>query len=417
MITKILQLFSPYANPFEKKVDKFFKKIKSTSNKFTVQKELEKLMQKDLVVLDLWMEKKYKNYKYMSKSVRRKMYANVKELNKEFDQYAEATQLNEASISARLEARGLSFPKHKKAQIKYLALMMSYLTPGKHYKYQEAANFGRLLKNPREEKLIGDCNQIVTLYSYLFSRKFPITELKIKLLPKHVCLHFEGIDIEATNATFQKYDDHEGVLPITELISTNLLDVNDATEETRSIDPRTMVKRAQFALKISSMKEIVQRNLEVAYRNVGITLMKQKKFKSAIFFFEKLGDRELLASVHHNASVEAIQAKDFKKALYYAKRKGDDKLIKSVISAKGAHYYNAGNYSEALKCYRKIKDEKMVKACYRGQYSQLAKKVRNVKTVSDAKKHRSKYQKMLSLAQKMGDDKAVTYVKSVLGKM
>ena len=61
-------LFSFYASSFERKVDRFFRSVKSSFSGFSVQAKLKDLMQKDLVVVNLWMEKKYKGYKYLKKS-------------------------------------------------------------------------------------------------------------------------------------------------------------------------------------------------------------------------------------------------------------------------------------------------------------------------------------------------------------
>lgn len=417
MFKFLLNLLSPYAHPFEKKADKFFKKIKSTSNPFAVQKKLEKLMQEDLVILDLWMEKKYKNYKYLNKGTRRRMYENVELLNKDFDQYVAKRAVQSARIKEEIEKHGLTFPVKHAEKLEYLSKIMSYLSPSNHFHYEASANFGKLLRNPKEEKLIGDCNQIVTLYAYLYSRKFPISNLKIKILPKHVCLHFEGIDIEATNATFHHYKDFEYLLPITELIPTNALDTTDSTEQTEHIDPRTMVKRAQFAQATSSMREVVDRNLQAAYRHAGVTMMNNKEYDSAIFFFEKLGDPALLGKVHHNAAVHYLNSKNLRKASYYANQSGNADLKNAVIRAQGVKYYNQKNYTKAKDYFKKAGEEKMVKACYQGMYSQLAKKVKVVKTVQDARKFRSTYQKMLDLAHKMGNEQAVSYVRGVLGKM
>lgn len=417
MLRTLLNLFTPYAHPFEKRVDRFFKKIKSVSDKYKIQQELQNLMQKNLVMTNLWMEKKYKNYKYLRKRIRKKMYENTEVLNKDFTQYAKENPINVTQLRAELARHGLKFPINGAKKLEYLAQIMAYLHPGKRYEYQSAANFGRLLKNPKKEKCVGDCNQIVTLYAYLYSKKFPITDLKIKILPKHVCLHFEGIDIEATNATFHHYKDFEHILPITELISTNLLDVNDATEKTAEIDPRTIVKRAQLAYMISSMKELVTRNLNVSYRNVGISLMKRKEFKSAIFFFEKLGDQELIRKAYHNAAVHYLNTKNYKKAEYYAARSKNDDLKKSVVHAQGVKFYNQKAFKKALTYFKKIGDDRMVKACYQGQYNQLVKKVKGVKTIEDAKKHRSTYQKMVELAHKMGNEEAARFARGMIKKL
>ena len=353
----------------------------------------------------------------MRKGIRRKMYENVEMLNKDFDQYAAKNAVSTANLKAQIESLGFDFPTQYTGNLEYLALIMNYMRPGTHYTYEAGANFGKLLKNPQQEKLIGDCNQIVTFYSYLYSRKFPISDLEIKLLPKHVCLHFKGIDIEATNGTFQKYEESEETLPITELMATNLLDTTDAEEETVSIDPRTIVKRAQFAYKISSKKDLVKRNLDIAYRNVGITLLNRKEFKSAIFFFEKLGDQELLKTSYRNAAIHYMNLKDYKAASFYAHRSGDTEIEKQITYNQAVAYYNKKNYAKALQIFRQVGDERMEKACYQGQYNQLARKIATVKTVADARKYRSTYQKMVELAHKMGDEQAANSVKDILSKM
>ena len=384
MFKFLLRLLSRYAHPFEKKANKFFKSIKSSSSRSRVHKKLEQLMQQNLVVLNLWMEKKYKNYVYLKKRVRRQMYENVEVLKEEFLKYAEKHQTNKDALEKRIDALGLNYPVHDEAKLLHLAAIMAYLHPGPHYTYQKAANFGKLLKNPLKEKLVGDCNQIVTLYTFLYSLKFPIKELQIKILPGHVCLHFRGIDIEATSGRFKNYDDYEKILPITELLSTNILDVVDIEATTAQIKPRIILKRAQLAQKISSFRELVDRNLNIAYRNLGVTLMRQNEYDSAIFYFEKLRDPKLLQKAYHNAAIYFLKGKNFSKAKHYAKQTGHEQLMKS---------------------------------CYLGEYNALAKKVRHIKTIKQAKSYKATYKKMLKLAQMAENHKAEDYVRGILKKL
>ena len=375
------------------------------------------LMDHDLVITNLWMEKKYKNYVYLKKSVRKKMYADVEALKADFLDYAQKHSSREAVITKRLAAKGHSFPSHLREEVLFIGTIMTYLKPGGRYQYQLSANFGKLLKDPKHSKLIGDCNQIVTLYSFLFSLKFPLKDLQIKMLPKHVCLHFKGIDIEATNGTFQKYKEHDGVLPITEIISTNILDVTDEEERTAKIDARTMLKRAHLAESISSNRAIVERNLKSAYHNLGLQLMRDKQFDSSVFFLEKLADFELLQTVYHNAALHFMRKKKYTKALYYANKKGDDKLRHSINYRQGAYYYENKQFSKAISFFRKIGDDRMVKACYQSQYSQQAKKVKHVKTIAQAKKFKSTYKKMLDLARRADNDRAEEWVRNMLKQL
>lgn len=279
-LSAVFYFFSPYVNSFERRVNKFFRNIKSTSGILSVNSELQELMQKDLVVLSVWLERKYKGYKYLSKRVRRRMYENRDLIVQKFEEFCVVHTLQE-----------------KDEKLLRLRQIAAFLHPGALYLYLETASFGKLLQNPEKAKLEGDCNQIVTFYIYLYSLKFPIKDLQIRILPGHVCLHFKDMDIEATNATFVKYDEGS-VLPVTEIVSTNLLDLNDFREKSQQISPRDMVKSAQLAYTISSMKDVVTKNLEIAYHNLAVACLATDDFEGAMFYADKKGDNELRQAVY-----------------------------------------------------------------------------------------------------------------------
>lgn len=407
-------LFSPYVNSFEHKVDKFFKSIKSNDSHAEVRKGLLNLMQENLIVTNVWMEKKFKGYKYLNKKTRRVMYEDVKKIVAKFQHYSEQNRINQETLKQKLDHQGLTFPHGDEDKLLYLAQIMAFLKPGQHYHYINTASFGKLLRDPDHAKLEGDCNQIVTLYIYLFSLKFSLDLLQIKLLPEHVCLHFHGIDIEATNGTFQKYEDDKQILPVTEIISTNLLDLTDFREEVQKIEPQIIVKSSQLAYAISSLHSIVAKNLDIAYRNLAIDSMTHKNFERAIFYAEKGSDRKLLNNVYHNAAVYYMEVKNFAKARFLADKSENTDLVKTVQHNEGIYYYQNDKIDKALMIFANLGDEKMKKACYQKEYSQLHKKVANVKTVADAKRYKSTYQKMLDLAQKMDDDSLVRNVRETL---
>jgi len=271
--------------------------------------------------------------------------------------------------------------------------------------------------------LEGDCNQIVTFYAYLYSLKYPISDLQIKLLPEHVCLHFRGVDVEATNGEFYKYDKDDQILPITEIISTNLLDLSDFREETQQIDERDMLKSAQLAYAISSLKDLVGKNLQIAYRNLAIAALNSKHFDSAIFYAEKItgeGDlsgRDLLKSVYRNACIYYLESKSFKKARFYADKSTDLSLIREVKLREGVDYYERKVYDEALRIFTELGDEKMKNACYGAQYNDIAHRVTNVKTIADAKRYKNEYRKMLELALKMREEKLAEGVRRTLEQL
>lgn len=379
---------SPYVSSFERKVDKFFQNVKSSDNIFSIQKKLLELMQKDLVVLNVWLEKKFKGYKYLTKGVRRTMYNDTKAIVSKFQAFCGSFSVGENNLKMELDAKGINYPSGNTDQLKHLACVCAFLRPGLYYKYVKTSSFGKLLRNPDRDKLEGDCNQIVTLYAYLYSLKFPLNDLQIKLLPEHVCLHFRGVDIEATAGAFAKYAKFDHVLPITEIISTNLLDLNDFRESTQKVSERAMVKSAQLAYAISSLKSLVEKNLDVAYHNLGVSAMQSNDFKAAVFYLSKTHDRNILATVYNNACVYYVDKKDFDKARYYASESGNQELKKKVDQVQ-----------------------------YSNRYNELAQKVSGVKTIEDAKKHKSSYKEMLELARKLCDSKLEGQVNEILRKI
>lgn len=365
-------LFSPYAHPFERKVDKFFKSIKSTDGILTIKNTLLTLMQENLVIVNVWMEKKYKGYKYLGKGRRRKMYRFCDLIVAEFEKFVPVNPVSAPAYSGSPE---------NKEKLLYLAKIMSFLKPGERYQYIRTASFGKLLVNPLEDKLKGDCNQIVTFYAYLYSLKYPLQDLNIKLLPEHVCLHFAGMDIEATTGAFADYHENKEVLPITEIISTNLLDVEDFREDLVEISDREMLKSAHLAYSISSLRPLVEQNLKAAYKNLAISAMNEGKFDSALFFASKLGDPNFILSVKRKRAVSAYEVGDFEKALGFFKQVGD-------------------------------RDGEQ--ACYGKMYNQLAKKVDGIKTLDEARKYKSTYKKMVELARKIGDAEMEASVNEIL---
>lgn len=381
---KFLQFFSRYADPFERKVDRFFRSIKSSDNILKIREKLLALMQENLIVLNVWLEKKYKGYEYLKKSARRTMYENEAKIVAVFEAERSRAKISALDLKKVLADLGLTFPNGGEEELLYLAQIMSFLTPGKYYNYIRTASFGKLLRDPSQAKMEGDCNQIVTLYAYLFSLKFPLDHLQIKLLPEHVCLHFRGIDIEATNATFQKYAQHGQVLPITEIISTNLLDLADFREDVQKVSPREMVKSAQLACAISSLKSVVDHNLAVAYKNLAVSALNSLHFDTARYFADKSADPELIKTVRNNEAV---------------------------------YSFEHGNFERALMIFSELGDGQGEKACYQKQYNELAKKVAQVKTVEQARKYKSVYQKMLDLAGKIGNISLQSSVREILGKI
>lgn len=413
LFKKIYNPFSGYADALERKADRFLKWI-VFYDKFKIRQKLEDLMQKNLVVLDLWLEKKYKGYKYLTRGNRKKFYENTAKTVELFTQFCESTGIDEAALTRHIESLGVELIADRREKLVYISKIMEFMRPGKYYEYLEGASFGKLLKDPTREKLIGDCNQIVTFYVFLYSLRYPVKELKIKLLPKHVCLHFEGIDIEATNATFQKYREYEHLLPVHELITTNLMDVSDFRDKTLKIDSRVMVTAAELAFKISSIRDLVSKNLQVTYHNIVVDAAAADDFDTAMYFLNKLDDHQLKQNMLRNAVIYYCKNKNFYKAKYYLGNVADPELRKYVYDQEGFYYFKQGNYSKALEIFRSVNNQEMVKACHGEEYNRLQKKVSGAKTIEAARYYRSDYQRMKELARLMGDYELEKQVDNIL---
>ena len=415
-LATITGFLSKYANEKEKRIDKFLRGISTNTTEFFVKRNLIDIIDDDLIETNIWIEKKYKGYKYLTKSNRKRMYKNAAIIKSEVLKFARANPIGFDFLKDKLAEKKLTLNTHNVEKLKFLYQIMMYLHPNNHFQYIKTASFGKLLENPLTHKLKGDCNQIVTLYAALYSLKFEIEDLKIKLLPEHVCLHFNGIDIEATNATFQKYK-QTTVLPITEIISTNMLDISDFREKTQKISARTFIESAKLAYKISSLKELVTKNLKVGYDNIGINSLNQNDFKTALYYFHKSGNKELEEKTNKNAALYYSSKKNFHKALYYATKTHNPQLSAQVKHNEGIYYYQKNNLSKAMQIFVAQNNEKMKQAIYGKRYNRLIKSLKTVKTINDAKKHKHTYKKLLELAYKMKDEKLIQHNKNILGQI
>jgi hypothetical protein len=433
MLQPIINPFSQYADRMEKRIDSVLWGI-SYANIFETQKKMLALMQENLVIVSLWLEAKFKGYKYLRKGVRKKMYRNSEKIARAFLEFALNTQIDFSKITASLQNVGVSVPEttDDKEKLRYIAAIMLFLSPQGRYEYLEGASFGKLLSDPdRGKKMIGDCNQIVTFYAFLYAQKYDIRDLQIKLLEEHVCLHFKGIDIEATAGNFANYKQYLHLLPVVDLIPTNLLDVSDFRDKQIKVDPHHLLKAAHLAKNLSSKSEIVDANLKIAYHNVAVDALNANDFESAKFFAEKANAAgtavamgapdpeigQLLETIFHNAIVYYVKARDFTKARYYLGQSRDDDMRKYVEESEAYHYFDHGSLSRAREIFERTGNRKMVKACYAKEYNAVQSRVAGLTQISVMKTHRYDYEKMLDLARKMEDDALVRNLQDVLRQL
>lgn len=407
-IRRIFYFFAPYTDSRERAVSLFFKSLTEHSDQAETRHKLYELLQRDIAVINLWTEYRYKGYKYLRKSHRKKLYANLDLIAEDFDTFRSSHLLTASKLDAQLQALVPNAHMNKE-RIILLQTIMQYFSPSRGvYEYKESSSFGRILKNPSKELLIGDCNQIVTLYIYIYSRYYDIRDLKIRLLPEHVALHYEGVDIEATNGTFKKYDDEAGaqLMPIEEIVSVNLLDTTDSYLATHEVDPEDFLQASRFAFILSHHRAIVKHNLDAAYGKLINTLMDRHNFTQALKFAKASRDVELLAVVGHNGAVHSMQQHHFTVARQFAAHalKRDD-LIRDSYHAEGVYHYEAQRYHDAIKAFRKINDKSLVNRCYEALFFEEQGKLGKNLTIETIKKHASTVKRMRTYAKKSGNPK------------
>lgn len=373
LLPSLFYFFSLYEGSFEKRVDLFLSKVHQKR-----PEDLEKLMQEDLVRLSIFLEYKFKGYKRLKKSYRKKLYIHAEAIKQDFFNF-----MRHNPSPLRTQKHTLHLPPEllEDEPFEFLMTILNYLKIGQTVIYREASTFEKLLRDPSQEALIGDCNQLVTLYAYLFATRFPIALLQVKLMPGHICLHYKGIDIETTQGVLSHYSDYTYLSPITELVAVNLLDIADPEEGQFEVKAPQMLQAAQFAYKFSSHRPTVEANLLLAYRNLAVFYLQKKRFKEATAF---------------------------------ANKSGDSLLQKQIIRSEGVYYFHQKFYEKALEKFRKIHDLKAENACYQAELKDLYEKIRGLKNISDFQRHHATLKKMRELALKTSHSGTVEFVDKVM---
>ena len=388
LFSKLYYLFAPYVDHRERIVGTFFAGLTEHSAAPSTRARLHELLQSNIAVINLWTEYRYKGYNYLKKAKRRELYANLDSIAVDFDQFARA-------------AGG------ELTRLRVLELLTEYFAPARGvYQYRESSSFGRLLRNPATEPLVGDCNQIVTLYIYVYSRYHDVRDLKVRLLPGHVALHFDGTDIETTNGTFVHYDDRDGaeLQPVEEIVSINLLDTTDENFARNEVAPQDFLQASRFAFILSSERDIVRNNLDAAYGKLVSTLMQRHNYAQALKFAKQSKDMELLSVVGNNGAVYHMERHEYSAARRYAEhavRRAE--LVKNSYHAEGIHHYQAGRYHDATTAFKRYGDESLVQKCYTALYVGEQKKLGGNLTTANIKQYAGTIRRMYSYAKKTGN--------------
>jgi hypothetical protein len=416
LVQTLYYQFGQYTDPTERQIGLFFKGLSERKSVAAARAQLLDLMQRDLAAVNLWTEYKYKGYKYLRKSTRKRLYNNLERIAKDFDLFYQSHQRDGEDTIRHIH----SIAPHARVEphrIQLLLALTDYfsLTRGL-YEYRESSSFSRLLRDPGEEKLVGDCNQIVTLYAHLYAKYFDIHDLKVRLLPRHVALHYGGVDIETTNGTFANYDDTKDaeLMPIEELVTINLLDTTDAYLETHEVDAEDFLQSSRLAYMLSYSREIVSRNLDAAYGAIINRLMSRHNYVQALKFAKQSSNIELLAIVGNNGALYHMDKHEFatarKFARYSLKR---TELIQDSYRAEGVYQYNQQHFHEAMTAFRACGDRDSVRKCYAALFFDEQSALPKQLTSENIKQYSKVVHRMNGYAKKSENKELIQHVDSL----
>ncbi len=414
MFKRIFQFLSPYADPFEKKVDDFFGHLTPISPIAKIRNKADELLQKDIIRVIVFCEYRFKKYKKLKRSYRRKCYANAELIKQDFLSFF---MKNKEDLIGKLKYQKVPAELKKDEQFQFLFAIMQYLALGKRLEYQAGSAFEKLLRDPKKHKLIGDCNQVATLYIALFAQKYSIQDLKLKLVPGHVCLHYEGVDIETTTGHFAHYEDYENLVSVEEMIAINLLDIPDQVENQYRLSPKEFLEASKIAFLFSSNRDLAQKNLKTAYHNLAVTRLKTKNFTDAENFAKKTENKDLLNSTYTQAVFYYLEKKKFSTAKGYAQKSGNPELIKAVIHTRAINLLNRKKYGAARQKFGQIHDSQGKKMCDQNELYDLWEDIRKYKHFKDYQRNRSKMKKARDLAKKVQEKGIVDFCEEVLQKV
>ena len=405
---RIYYFFSRYVGSGERKVGLFFAKANERDNTQKIQDSLNHLLQRNVAVVNLWAEHRYKGYTYLNKRMRKQLYENLSLIKQDFETFSATGSIDAQRVIDYIAGRGIdtSMIRSKPDQLVYLVKIMQYLSPSRgKYVYRESSSFGRLLRNPMEETLEGDCNQIVTLYIALYSLKYDISDLQLTVFPGHVAIHFHGVDIETTSGQFAHYKKQEQVLtPVHEIVSINLLDTADINFDQSIVDPEVFLEAARLAYVVSSHRNLVKRNLEAAYNNTVRHLIEEGRYMQALGYAKQSTDLQLIEASVRGGVADAIKRDDYQEARKFSSYSQDKSSIGKVIDENEASYlFNNRKYEAAARLYKRLGLQDMVRQSYRGAYGEEQKKLKGAKSVADIKANAHTVRTMQKFAKASGD--------------
>ena len=104
IISRIFYFFAPYTDTRERSVGLFFKGLTEHSDRTKTRRRLSELLQRDIAVINLWTEYRYKGYRYLRKRERRKLYANLRLITDDFVKFHAENSRPSGEVTARISS-------------------------------------------------------------------------------------------------------------------------------------------------------------------------------------------------------------------------------------------------------------------------------------------------------------------------
>ena len=364
-----------------------------------------KLIQENHLALCFEAEYLFKGYQILNKSNRKLAFANIAKIKADFEDFLDS--------NPDLKFPGVEFGTFEKQErFDYLYAISQYLQPESKFRYKASSSIFGSLSFKNELQFVADCNQLVNLYVYLYSLKFPVVDLQIKLLKDHVCLHYNGFDFETTTAKITKYDEFEYIADISELIAVNILDISDSDLKTADIHVDDFHLGCLIVMNLSSNKKIASHNLKVAYQKLAMHYEEIESFKKAAYFWKLYNKSEDLLNFFKRVAKFYTSKQKFKLATKFAKKSKSKEFINFAYRSWVDNLVNANKFEYALKIAKKSKDQDLIKFAAAKLYNFLGSTIK--KDPSAVSYNRKVYKQMLKLAYTLNDSKLVNQLKQLI---
>lgn len=319
-------------------------------------------LQADTARLIMLLEWKFKGYKHLTKRRRRLCYQNLEHLKSDFNAFSSRHSSNNAA--------------------QYLEVINQYLHQGR-VQYRAGSSFDKLCVDPRKTKLVGDCNQLVALYVYLFALRYKAKQLKLKLLPAHVCLHYRDKDYETTTGQVTVYKKFERLSPISELVAINLLDESDTAAQYK-LPPENQLLCAQLASVFTDDKKIAKHNIKVARQALLLQALAVQNWRLAHYYARVLRQKKWKQLVYEHQGFAALKKQSFARAR---------RLFVRAHSARGAQTTD------------------------RAELNWLVHKLKRYKTLTALRSRRALLKQVLTLAKRTKQPKIKKWCEGVLRQL